>query len=342
MRSRTELVTTQLEGSEFEDESDFEDSEEDWQPAKGEQKPKKVKSSGRGRKSAVTNKNGAKKRGRKPSKKSKKKSSDEDNISDDDTSEPESTPARKPRKTPKKPADSNVSANDRPTGSPSSQPATAFKPEPTTSMLSTAVTAAKPQPLQRKIVTPLKSFPDKCGYLNLFIFKGDLKDGIVNNAQVCLWRRDGSSLLQKYLRDKTVLSNVPQFNSSMVYSCWEDRRADEYLEVKVRCLEQSKQIRVELTDVDELEAKSKEEYETYVSTYGTPVPRSSKTREGNSSNDAAAADGAGGDEDDDDDDECDEDDIMDEAGDDLVDGEGEEYEEEEEEEDETEEVPQEE
>lgn len=37
MRSRTELVTTQLEGSEFEDESDFEDSEEDWKPAKGEQ-----------------------------------------------------------------------------------------------------------------------------------------------------------------------------------------------------------------------------------------------------------------------------------------------------------------
>lgn len=37
MRSRTELVTHQLEGSDFEDESDFEDSEEDWRPAKGEQ-----------------------------------------------------------------------------------------------------------------------------------------------------------------------------------------------------------------------------------------------------------------------------------------------------------------
>lgn len=89
-------------------------------------------------------------------------------------------------------------------------------------MFGNSTTAAsptpKPQPLQRKIVTPVKSFPDKCGYLNLFMFKGDLKDGIVNNAQLCLWRRDGSSLLQKYLRDKTVQSETPQFNSSMVVS----------------------------------------------------------------------------------------------------------------------------
>lgn len=33
MRSRTELVTVKLEGSEFEDDqTDFEDSEDDWQP----------------------------------------------------------------------------------------------------------------------------------------------------------------------------------------------------------------------------------------------------------------------------------------------------------------------
>lgn len=333
MRSRTELVTTQLEGSEFEDESDFEDSEEDWQPAKGEQKPKKLKSASRGRKSTGGNKNGAKKRGERKSMKKAKKSSDGNNISDDDTSEPESAPTKKPRKTPKK------ISNDEPAGLPSAQSAVDFKPEPTTSTLSSPVAATKPQPLQRKIVTPLKSFPDKCGYLNLFIFKGDLKDGIVNNAQVCLWRRDGSSLLQKYLRDKTVLSSVPQFNSSMVYSCWEDRRADEYLEVKVRCLEQSKQIRVELTDIDELERKSKEEYDNYVATYGTPVPRSSKTRDGNSSNDAAEPENDGGEnEEDDDEEECDDDDIMDEAGEELGDGEEEEYEEE----DGPEEIPQEE
>lgn len=321
MRSRTEMVTTQLEGSEFEDESDFEDSEEDWQPAKGEQKPKKMKTTSRGKKSPGGNQNGAKKRGgRKPAKKSKKKSSD---VSDDDTSEPEPAPVKKSRKTPKKPANLNDSSNDGSVADPNTEPTTSKASSPA------AATTIKPQPLQRMIVTPAKSFPDKGGFLNLYLFKGDLKDGIANNPQVCLWRRDGSSLLQKYLRDKTVQASVPQFNSSMVYSCWEDRRADEYLEVKVKCLEQSKQIRVELTDIEELERKSKEEYDNYVAAYGTPVPRSSK---------AAANDAGAGDEEDEDDEEGDEDD-MDETGEDGVDGEGEEYAEED---DETGEVPQEE
>lgn len=304
MRSRTELVTHQLEGSEFEDESDFEDSEEDWRPAKGEQKPKKIKTSGRGRKSVGGSKNGSgTKRGRKPSRKAKKQSSSEEDLSDESEPESEPTPAKKPRKTAKKSTDSNVSADAYQSASDAPQPTetVVLKSEPTTSMFGNSTTAAsptpKPQPLQRKIVTPVKSFPDKCGYLNLFMFKGDLKDGIVNNAQLCLWRRDGSSLLQKYLRDKTVQSETPQFNSSMVYSCWEDKRANEYLEVKVRCLEQSKQIRVELTDLEELEAKSKEEYDSYVATYGTPVPRSGVTQQ-----------------DDDDDEDCDEDELMDGAG----------------------------
>lgn len=282
MRSRTEMVTTQLEGSDFDDESDFEDSEEDWQPAKGEQKAKKVKSSpGRaGKKSSPpSEKNGTGRKrggGRKPStatsRKSKKKSpsSDEEepevSEQDDDEEEdfePESlpTPAKKVKQTIKKTKQDG--------GHTSVTPVSIIKAEPTTS----AVTTPKPVPLQRKVVTPLKSFPDKYGFLNLHIFKGDLKDGIVNNPQVCLWRRDGSSLLQKYLRDKTVDSELPQFNSSMVYSCWEDKRANEYIEIKVRCLEQSKQVRVELINVGELEVQSRAEYESYVAEHGVPDQR---------------------------------------------------------------------
>nr|XP_029709741.1 uncharacterized protein LOC115255757 [Aedes albopictus] len=298
MRSRTELVTHQLEGSDFEDESDFEDSEEDWRPAKGEQKPKKIKTAGRGRKSAGGSKNGGSaKRGRRQSRKVKKQSSDEEELSDEDVSEPEPTPPKKSRKSAKRSADMNASSDAYQSASEAPQPTetVVLKSEPTTSMYGNADVspAPKPQPLQRKVATPVKSFPDKGGYLNLFIFKGDLKEGIVNSTQVCLWRRDGSSLLQKYLRDKTVQSELPQFNSSMVYSCWEDKRANEYLEVKVRCLEQSKQIRVELTDVEELEAKSKDEYDSYVATYGTPVPRSSAAQQ-----------------DDDDDEDCDEDEMA--------------------------------
>lgn len=328
MRSRTELVTHQLEGSEFEDESDFEDSEEDWRPAKGDQKPKKMKAVGRGRKSAGGSKNGSVKRGRKPNKKLKKKSSDEDPSEDGRLSEQELSPAKKSRKNTNKSVNLEDSRDGYSNTSIAPQPTetVVLKAEPNTSVFGTqphsvAAATPKPQPLQRKVVTPVKSFPDKCGYLNLFIFKGDLKDGIVNNHQVCLWRRDGSSLLQKYLRDKTVESEIPQFNSSMVYSCWEDKRAAEYLEVKVRCLEQSKQIRVELTDVDELEAKSKEEYENYVATYGAPEARSNSVQP-----------------DEDEDDDCEEDDMMDGAAGEEDGGEGEEFDED----DETEEIAQEE
>lgn len=307
MRSRTELVTTQLEGSDFDDESDFEDSEEDWQPAKGEPKPKKVGSPGRARKSGSSSKNGsAKKRTRKPAKKPKKKASSdedepEDDISEDEFPEPdqEPSPAKQPKKTSKKPAEIIFQSVAVPSPVTESVVKSELKfearPEPTTSA------SPKPQPLQRKIVAPVKPVTDRCGFMNLFVFKGDLKDGILNNPQVCLWRRDGSSLLQKYLRDKTVDSAIPQFNSSMVYSCWEDKRADEYLELKVRCLDQTKQIRVELTNIDELEAKSTAEYDSYVTVYGVPPVRTN-TKDGHNPNQAI--------EDDEDDDE-EEDDLED-------------------------------
>uniref|UniRef100_A0A1Q3F5X1 Uncharacterized protein n=1 Tax=Culex tarsalis TaxID=7177 RepID=A0A1Q3F5X1_CULTA len=283
------MVTTQLEGSDFDDESDFEDSEEDWQPAKGEQKGKKLKASPAGRagkkSSPPAGKNGAGRKrgsggGRKPSatsRKSKKKapsSEEEQEVEEPEVSEheeedlgepeqePVPTPAKRVRQTPKK--------AEQDGGQTSVKPVLILKLDPTTSS-KPAVT--KPVPLQRKVANPVKSYPDKFGYLSLHIFKGDLKDGIVNNPSVCLWRRDGSSLLQKYLRDKTVNSDLPQFNSSMVYSCWEDKRANEYIEVKVRCIEQSRQVRVQLTNVDELEVQSRAEYESYVAEHGVPEQR---------------------------------------------------------------------
>jgi hypothetical protein len=73
-----------------------------------------------------------------------------------------------------------------------------------------------------------------------------------------LWRRDGQSLLQKYLRDKDSKSHAIHFNSSMVYSCWEDRRKEEFLEVKVKCIagagkDASRDSKVELLDIDGIE-----------------------------------------------------------------------------------------
>lgn len=96
-----------------------------------------------------------------------------------------------------------------------------------------------------------KNFPDKQGFLSLYIFRGDLVNGIRANDNLCLWRRDGSSLLQKYLRDKN--SSECQWSPSMVYSCWEDRRKDEYLEVKVLCKGDLKNSNVTIVDLDNLE-----------------------------------------------------------------------------------------
>ncbi|EDO63605.1 AGAP007955-PA, partial [Anopheles gambiae str. PEST] len=124
------------------------------------------------------------------------------------------------------------------------------------------------RPIQRKVVNTASSFPDKSGYLKLFVSRADLEEGIRDNLKVCLWRRDGSSLLQKYFRDKSVDANTPQFTSSMVYSCWEDKRADEYMEVKVRCIEQTKQLRVQIIDVEATEIRAKEEYQKYMEQYG--------------------------------------------------------------------------
>lgn len=98
-----------------------------------------------------------------------------------------------------------------------------------------------------------KNFPDKQGYLSLYIFRGDLVNGIRANENLCLWRRDGSSLLQKYLRDKN--NSEVQWSPSMVYSCWEDRRKDEYLEVRVLCKGDLKNSNVTIVDLEELEQK---------------------------------------------------------------------------------------
>lgn len=103
-----------------------------------------------------------------------------------------------------------------------------------------------------------RNFPDRQGVFSLYAYKGDLKNGLRANTNICLWRRDGQSLLQKYLRDKDSNGSSIFFNSSMVYSCWEDRRKDEFLEVKVKCVantgkDSTRDSKVELLDIDGIE-----------------------------------------------------------------------------------------
>lgn len=106
--------------------------------------------------------------------------------------------------------------------------------------------------------TDARNFPDRQGIFTLYAYKGDLKNGMRANTTICLWRRDGQSLLQKYTREREGKGNAIHFSSTMVYSCWEDRRKDEYLEVRVKCLnnlskDASRDSKVELLDIDTIE-----------------------------------------------------------------------------------------
>ncbi|KFB49617.1 AGAP007955-PA-like protein [Anopheles sinensis] len=292
MRSRTEMVTTTLDGSDFEEDSDFEDSEEDWKPEKGDPKGLKRKTrdiitgtvSGGRRGSGGRSSNG-KKRGRKPAAKGragrKRKSgnlSDDDDDEDEDDDEDDgdddhSDSDEGERTTPR------ARKRGRPSGAKGAKRSNGrkslAKTSPSTSKAAAAAASGGGElavkPIPRKVVNLASSFPDKSGFLKLYAYRGDLEEGIRDNLKVCLWRRDGSSLLQKYFRDKSADASSPQFISSMVYSCWEDKRSDEYMEVKVRCIEQSKQLRVQIYDADTIEKKAKEEYEKFIVEHGKPI-----------------------------------------------------------------------
>ncbi|XP_058125491.1 nucleophosmin-like [Anopheles coustani] len=233
MRSRTEMVTTTLDGSDFDEDSDFEDSEEDWKPEKGDPKSLKRKTrdiitgtvSGGRRGSGGRSSNG-KKRGRKPAAKGragrKRKSgnhSDDDDDDDEDDDEDDgdddqSDSEEGERSTPR------ARKRGRPSGAKGAKRSNGrkslAKTSPSTSKAAASTGELALKPIPRKVVNLASSFPDKSGFLKLFAYRGDLEEGIRDNLKVCLWRRDGSSLLQKYFRDKSADATSPQFISSMV------------------------------------------------------------------------------------------------------------------------------
>lgn len=225
MRNRTEQVTNTLDGSD-EEEEQLDSGGSDWHPEEDEPKPKVGR---KGRSSTSSGgkpgkaKNGAK-GARGPGRKRKKDESEEE---EDDSAEEEESEEEEPKKRGKKPKkEYDSEEEDSGEGESSATPA-------------------------KKGGSSAKNFPDKQGFLSLYIFRGDLVNGIKANENLCLWRRDGSSLLQKYLRDKS--STEVQWSPSMVYSCWEDRRKDEYLEVKVLCKGDLKNSNVTIVNLEELE-----------------------------------------------------------------------------------------
>lgn len=99
-----------------------------------------------------------------------------------------------------------------------------------------------------------KNQPDKDGNMELYLFKNDLTKEFRNDPKLCMWRRDGASLLQKYL----VVKNEDDdreiyFNASSVYSCWEEKRKNDFFQIKVTLVGEKKDGKVKVIDVDEFE-----------------------------------------------------------------------------------------
>lgn len=99
-----------------------------------------------------------------------------------------------------------------------------------------------------------KNQPDKDGNMELYLFKNDLTKDYRSDPKLCMWRRDGASLLQKYIvvkpdpDDKELI-----FNASSVYSCWEEKRKNDFFQIKVTVVGDKKDGKVKVVDLPELE-----------------------------------------------------------------------------------------
>ncbi|XP_055686614.1 nucleolin isoform X2 [Lutzomyia longipalpis] len=201
MRNRTELKTTTIEGSDYEEEvSDAEDSGEDWQPEKdgdgavaGKKKGAKVAPAKKGtpakRKAPAAKPKGGKK-------KAKKESSDDDDDDEDDVEDDSDEEF---------PSDSEDSGEEVKNGD----------------------GTKKKRPAK-------KEGGDPGGIFTLYVKKMDLKNGLNEQQKLFMWKRDGSSLLQRFKQNETDDKNDYIFTPTTVYSCWEDRRREEYFEVKTK------------------------------------------------------------------------------------------------------------
>lgn len=96
--------------------------------------------------------------------------------------------------------------------------------------------------------------------MELYLFKNDLTKDFRKDDKLCMWRRDGASLLQKYM----VVSEESQgkdihFKASSVYSCWEEKRKNDFFQIKVQIMGDKKEGKVKVVNIEEFEKFSTED-----------------------------------------------------------------------------------
>lgn len=112
----------------------------------------------------------------------------------------------------------------------------------------------------RPSVAAGKNQPDKDGNMELYLFKNDLTKEYRSDEKLCMWRRDGASLLQKYLvvREDSDGANLV-FKALSVYSCWEEKRKNDFFQIKVTLVGDKKDGKVRVIDGAELEKYAQED-----------------------------------------------------------------------------------
>ena len=110
---------------------------------------------------------------------------------------------------------------------------------------------------QKKIALLLqlgKYQSDKNGCVPMYLFKNDLTKQFRRNKELSIWRRHGRGLLQKYL----IVTDESQdidiiFKEMLSYSCWEEKRTRDFIEIKVQLIGDKKEGKVKVVDVPEFE-----------------------------------------------------------------------------------------
>lgn len=114
-----------------------------------------------------------------------------------------------------------------------------------------------PQHLLQMLKSPdMPSFASKSTseeVIIMYAYIGDLKKGFKTNENIALWRRDGPTLLQKFIRNKSE-SDQTRFTSTMSFSNWEDHRKNEFIQIFVKPVSESlTELCVEVMDCDAAE-----------------------------------------------------------------------------------------
>lgn len=98
--------------------------------------------------------------------------------------------------------------------------------------------------------------------MELYLFKNDLTKEFREDEKLCMWRRDGASLLQKYMVVSDESKSKQQdiiFKASSVYSCWEEKRKNDFFQIKVQIIGDKKEGKVKVVDVQEFIRYSQED-----------------------------------------------------------------------------------